>query len=71
MDEGKSEGFIEFEVGGEAVEVENEGFEVEWGIEAVGKLWRITLRRFSAKALHAGMLLRSALHVSSDGGIRI
>ena len=29
MDEGMDEGLIEFDVGGEAVEVEDEGFEVE------------------------------------------
>ena len=34
MDEGRDEGLIEFVVWGEAVEVEDEGFEVEWGIEA-------------------------------------
>ena len=62
MDEGKSEGFIEFEVGGEAVEVEDEGFEVEWGIEAEGRLWKMEgPRRVSGKALHAGMLMRSAM----------
>ena len=35
------EGLIEFKVGGEAVEVEVEGFEVEWRIEAEGKHWRM------------------------------
>ena len=40
---GKFEGW--FEVGGEAVEEEDEGFEVEWGIEAEGELWRITQRK--------------------------
>ena len=34
-----------FEVRGEPVEAEDEGFEVEWGIEAEGKLWKITLRK--------------------------
>jgi hypothetical protein len=29
-------GLIEFEVGGEAVEVEDEGFKVEWRIEVEG-----------------------------------
>ena len=88
-------------MGGEAVEVEVEGFEVEWRIEAEGKHWRINSRKgrvpaiiwesnrtstlqhprpdfaefstastsapcscsrtFSAKALHAGMLVRSAM----------
>ena len=59
MDEGRDEWYIEW--GGEAVEVEDDGFEVEWGIEAEGNLWRITLRRPSAEALHAGMLLSSAM----------
>ena len=61
MDEGRDEWYIEWE--GEAVEVEDDGFEVEWGIEAEGNLWRrrITLRRPSAEALHAGMLLSSAI----------
>ena len=45
MDEGRNEGLIKFEVGGEAVEVEDEGFEVEWRIEAEGKIWRITMRK--------------------------
>ena len=36
---------MKFEVGGETVEVEDEGFEVEWGIEAEGKLKRIILRK--------------------------
>ena len=45
MDEGRDEGLIEFEVGGEIVEVEVEGFEMEWGIEAERKLCRITLRK--------------------------
>ena len=31
MDEGRDEGLIEFEVGGEAVEVQDEGFEAEGG----------------------------------------
>ena len=60
MDEGRDEWLIEW--GGEAVEVEDDGFEVEWGIEAEGNLWRITLRRPSAEALHAGMLLSSAMY---------
>ena len=38
MDEGRVEGLIEFEMGGEAVEVEDEVFEMEWEIEAEGKL---------------------------------
>jgi hypothetical protein len=33
---GREGGLIEFEEGGEAVEVEDEGFKVEWGIEAEG-----------------------------------
>ena len=41
MDDGRDEGLIKFEVGGEAVEVEDE---VEWRIEPEGKLWRITLK---------------------------
>ena len=45
MDEGRNEGLIKFEVGGEAVEVEDEGFEVEWRIEAEGKIWRIIMRK--------------------------
>ena len=36
---------IDFQVGGKAVEVEDEGFEVEWGIEAKGELWRETQRK--------------------------
>ena len=31
MDEGRDRGLMKFEVGGEAVEVENEGLEVEGG----------------------------------------
>ena len=41
--------------------MEDEGFEEESGIEAEGKLWKIILGRFSAKALHEGMLVRSAI----------
>ena len=46
--------------------MENEGFEAEWEIEAKGRHWRPNYceegpRRFSAKALHAGMLVRSAM----------
>ena len=59
MDEGRDEWLIEWGV--EAVEVEDDGFEVELGIEAEGNLWRITLRRPSAEVLHAGMLLSSTM----------
>ena len=45
MDEGGEEGLTEFEVGGEVVEVGDEGFIVEQGIEAEQKLWKITLRK--------------------------
>ena len=45
MDEGRDEGLIEFEVGEEAVEVQDKGFEAEGGIEAEERLWRITLRK--------------------------
>ena len=34
MDEGRDERLMKFEAGGEAVEVEDDGFGVEWGIEA-------------------------------------
>ena len=51
MDEGRVEGLIEFEVGGEAVEVQNEGFEAEGGIEAEERLWRITLRKSRVPAI--------------------
>ena len=65
FDEGKNEGWIEFEARGEAVEVEDQGLEVEWGIAAEENLWRITLRRggggFLQNALHAGTLMRSAM----------
>ena len=45
------EGLIEFEVGGEAVEVEVERFEVEWGIEAEGKHCRINSRKGRVPAI--------------------
>ena len=51
LDEGRDEGLIEFEVGREAAEVEDEGFEVEWRIEAEGKLWRIDLRKGRGESL--------------------
>ena len=51
MDEGRDEGLIEFEVGEEAVEVQNEGFEAEGGIEAEERLWRITLRKSQVPAI--------------------
>ena len=38
MDEGRDEGLIEFEVGEEAVEVQDEGFEAEGGTEAEERL---------------------------------
>ena len=41
--------------------MEDETFEVEWGIEAEGKRWRVTSRKFSTKALQAGMLVRPAM----------
>ena len=47
----RDEGLIEFEVWGEAVEVEDEGFEVEWEVEAEGKLWRKTLRKGRVPAI--------------------
>ena len=47
MDESRDEGLIEFEVGEEAVEVQDEGFEAEGGIGAEERLWRITLRKTS------------------------
>ena len=39
LDEGRDEGLIDFEVGEEAVEVQDEGFEEEGGIEAEERLW--------------------------------
>ena len=45
------EGLIEFEVGGEAVEVEVEGFELEWRIEPEGKHRRINSRKGRVPAI--------------------
>ena len=51
MDEGRDEGLIDFEVGEEAVEVQDEGFKAEGGIEAEDRLWRITLRKSRVPAI--------------------
>ena len=51
MDEGRDEGLIEFEVGEEAVKVQDDGFEAERGIEAEERLWRITLRKSRVPAI--------------------
>ena len=51
MDEDRDEGLIEFEVGEEAVEVQDERFEAEGGIEAEERLWRITLRKSRVPAI--------------------
>ena len=50
-DEGREEGLIEVEVGGDAVEVGNEGFVMEWGMQAEGELWRIALRKGRGRSL--------------------
>ena len=63
MDEGRDEGLIEFEEGGEAVEVEDEGFQVESGIEAEVKLWRKTLRK-AEEVLCEGSTRRDADEVA-------
>ena len=42
---------IEFEVGEKAVEVQDEGFEAERGIEAEERLWRITERKSQVPAI--------------------
>ena len=51
MDEGRDQGLINFEVGEEAVEVQDEGFEAEGGIEAEERLWKITLRKSRVRAI--------------------
>lgn len=51
LGEGRDEGLIGFEVGGEAVEVEDAGMQVEWGIEAQGELWMIGRAGTSAISL--------------------
>ena len=51
MDEGRDEGLIDFEVGEEVVEVQDEGFKAEGGIEAEDRLWKITLRKSRVPAI--------------------